>query len=133
MARRELRKGFWRLAAVFWAAGALALLWWTEEARLSPFADVCAPELDPPYEECFTEEARRLSDSESFTERMLGRFKTGWEGIDPEREVPRWETARHQQAVIALARRVALWTLAVWGPFYLLAWAFSGFRRSPDP
>ena len=129
MAHRNLRRGFWRLVAVFWAAGAVALVWWGDETRRWPLADVCVAALDPPYPECFTDEARELAGSESLSERLLGRFRSGWEGIDPERTVPRWETARYRAALRSLAARQVWWALLTWGPFYLLVWAFSGFRE----
>jgi hypothetical protein len=132
VAGRNLRRGFWRLVALFWAAGAVALVWWSDEVRRWPLADVCVVELDPPYRECFTDEARELAGSESLSERLLGRFRSGWEGIDPERVVPRWQTERYRAALRSLAARQAGWALLCWGPFYLLVWAFSGFR-APDP
>ena len=132
MPGRNLRRGFWRLFALAWVTGAVTLAWWSEEVRRSPLADVCTVEEDPPYPECFTEEARALSASESLSERLLGRFRSGWEGIDPELEVPRWQTERHRRALRSLAVRQGVWALLVWGPFYLLVWAFAGFR-APEP
>ncbi len=136
---RNLRRGFWRIVAVFWAVGALGLLWWSDEAWRWPLADVCTAasaegeDGDSAHPECYTEEALALAESERFTERLLGRFKQGWEGVDPDKHVPRWRTARYQEAVVALARRQLTWAALAWGPFYLGVWAFSGFRGEPAP
>ena len=128
----NLRRGFWRLVFLFWATGAAALVWWSDEARRWPLADVCVAELAPPYEECLREDAWERAGSESLTGRLLDRFRSSREGIDPERVVPRWQTERHREALRSLAARQAGWALLCWGPFYLLVWAFSGFR-APDP
>jgi hypothetical protein len=130
---RNLRRGFARLVAVLWACGALGLLWWSGDVLRWPLEDVCRKGVEPPHRECFTEEALALAESERFTERLLGRFRQGWEGIDAERHVPRWRTERYQRDVVALARRQLIWAALAWGPFALLAWAFAGFRGEREP
>ena len=45
--------------------------------------------------------------------------------------VPRWTTTRYRAALKTLAVRELGWATLVWGPFYLLVWAFAGFRPQP--
>ena len=68
--------------------------------------------------------------AESLGEQLMGRFRGTWEGIDPAKSVPRWRTERYRQELRTVLIRELWWTALVWGPFYLLVWAISGFRSA---
>lgn len=126
----NLRRGFFRLFSVIWAFGAGLVFAWSNELLQPPFDPVCRTEIDPPYRECLTEEARGLRDSESFTEQLMGRFRGEWELVDPTRAVSRWQTARYREAARTVAWRQTLWFGATWGSYALVIWIVSGFRRA---
>ena len=123
----NLRRGFWRVTAIVWAFGAGLLCAWSDEVLEDPFANVCTADVSPPYPECLTDEARRLEESLSLTDQILGRLQGTYGAIDTSKRTPRKDTARYRETVTTLLRREALWGAAVWGLYYLLAWAGSGF------
>jgi hypothetical protein len=130
----NLRRGFWRLSAIVWAFGAGLLFVWSDEVLRNPFEQVCRVEVEPPYDECLSEQSRRLSESGSITEQLLGRLRGEWREIDPARSARRWVTVRYRTASWNLARRQAIWAAGVWGAYYLLVWIGSGFRaRRAEP
>ncbi len=124
----NLRRGFWRLSAIVWAFGAGLLFVWSDEVLQSPVARVCVAEVDPPYAECFTEEARRLAEA-GLAEQLVGRLRGEWAEVDTTRDVRRIATARYRSVALALVRRQLIWAGGVWGAYYLLVWIGSGFRR----
>lgn len=124
----NLRRGLWRTGAVVWAFGAGLLFVWSEEVLRSPLAEVCTEEIDPPYAECLTEEARRLEDEGGLAEQLVARLRGQWKQVDTARQVRRATTARYREELATLVRRQALWALAVWGSYYLLVWIGRGFR-----
>jgi hypothetical protein len=130
----DLRRGFWRVTAIVWAFGAGLLFVWSDEVLESPFENVCRVEVSPPYPECLTEEARRLADSESLTEQILGRIQGTYGAIDETKPIARKDTTRYRETVVTLLRREGLWAAGAWGLYYLLAWVGSGFgpRSAPE-
>jgi hypothetical protein len=127
----NLRRGFWRVTAIVWAFGAGLLCAWSSEVLEDPFENVCRAEVAPPYPECLTEEARRLAESESLAEQLLGRIQGTYGAIDPTKSIPRMQTARYRETLRTLARREAIWAAGAWGLYYLLAWVGSGFGARP--
>ncbi len=97
----------------------------------SPLVDVCEPEIEPAYPECYVGTAPPPEAEVGLAERLLGRALESLEVIDPAREVPRWRTERYREAARATAVREAWWLALVWGPFWVLAWALAGFRSEP--
>ncbi len=131
----NLRRGFWRVTAIVWAFGAGLLCAWSDEVLEDPFENVCRADIAPPYPECLTGEARRLAESESVTEQILGRLQGTYGAIDESKRMPRMRTARYRETVPTLLRREALWAGGVWGLYYLLVWVGSGFgppRKGPE-
>lgn len=124
------RRGFWRLTLLVWIAGAAALLWWEDEPLFAPIANACIDADTPVYPECAAppDPARR-----GLAERLLDAVRTPPPVVDTSRSVPRWTTARYRAAVRSVALWQATWTALVWGPFYLLVWAFAGFRMDAPP
>ena len=89
--------------------GALGLLWWSDEARQSPLANVCTEEIEPAYPECLTTEARRLAEAPKL-QQLLTRFSSSSrQRVDTTKSVPRWQTERHREALRELAVRQAAW------------------------
>jgi hypothetical protein len=124
----SFRRGFWRLALLVWAAGAIVLVWLPDEPLLSPRTNVCAADEAHAYAECRIESdapPRRAVD------RLLDYFVAEPVPVDETRVVPRWTTTRYRAALRALGIRELGWALVVWVPFYLLVWAFAGFQPSP--
>ena len=117
-----------RLTSVVWAIGAAAFIAWSDEPLLAPRENVCTPEIEPPYAECLTEEARRLAEEGGFTDELVARVQGTWGEIDPSRQVPRFRTDRYLAAARELAVRETWWALATWGAFLVLHWILSGFR-----
>lgn len=128
--RFAFRRGFWRLALLVWIAGAGVLFWWEDEPLLAPVANVCVEAETPVYPECAVppDPARR-----GLTDRLLDAVRMPPPVADTSRSVPRWTTARYRAAWRTIAIRQATWTALVWGPFYLLVWAFAGFRIETPP
>ena len=124
----NLRRGFWRLSAIVWSFGAGLLFVWSDEVLQSPLAQVCTDDVDPPYAECLTEEARRLAEDAGLAEQLVGRLRGEWERVDTARNVRRVETVRYRTAAVSLLRRQAIWAAGVWGAYYLLVWIGGGFR-----
>lgn len=123
-----LRRGFWRLTLLLWAAGAVALVWWTDEPLFAPLANACVESDAPPYAECaMPPDPAALG----LTDRLLGALREPPPVVDTTRDVPRWTTTRYRAALKTLAVRELGWATLVWGPFYLLVWAFAGFRPQP--
>jgi hypothetical protein len=123
------------VTAIVWAFGAGLLCAWSDEVLESPFENVCRAEVAPPYPECLTDEARRLEESESLTERVLGRLQGTYGAIDESKRIRRMHTARYRETSSTLLRREAFWAGGVWGLYYLLAWVGSGFgprRNGPE-
>ncbi|MCW5892010.1 MAG: hypothetical protein KIT14_15910 [bacterium] len=120
-----LRRGFWRLTLLLWALGAVALVWWTAEPLFAPLGNTCVETDAPPYDECAVPPDPAAL---GFTDRLLGALRAPPPVVDTTRDVPRWTTVRWRRAVRTLAVRQATWAALVWGPFYLLVWAFAGFR-----
>lgn len=122
---RALRRGFWRLTLLFWVAGAIGLVWWEGEPLFSPRTNVCVEAESPVYSECAIAPDPARS---GITDRLLGALRDPPLELDPTRAVPRWTTTRYRAALHTLAVRQATWAALVWVPFYLLVWAFAGFR-----
>jgi hypothetical protein len=121
-----LRRGFWRLTLLLWAAGAIGLVWWSDEPLFAPHHNACVESDAPPYAECaMPPDPARLG----LTDRLLGTLREPPPVVDTSRSVPRWRTTRYRDALRTLAIREALWATLVWLPFYLLVWAFAGFRE----
>lgn len=123
-----LRRGFWRLTLLLWATGAIALVWWTDEPLFAPLANACVESDAAPYAECAVPPDPATL---GLTDRLLGALREPPPVVDTTRDVPRWTTTRWRAAVRTLAVRELLWAALVWGPFYLLVWAFAGFRPTP--
>jgi len=124
---RSYRRGFWRLALLAWLAGAALLVWLPSEPLLSPLVNVCAADDAFDYVEC------RI-DQDPEADGMLGRvvdYFADEPAVDVSRVVPRWTTVRHQETLRTLGLRQLTWAALVWGPFYLLVWAFKGFAPTP--
>lgn len=126
----NLRRGFQRLTAIVWAFGAGLLFVWSDEVLRNPLANVCTAKVSPPYPECFTEEARRLFESQSLAEQLVGRLRSAWGQIDESKTVRRLSTERYRTTVGSLVRRQLLWGATAWGAYYLLLWVASGFQSS---
>lgn len=120
---RAYRRGFWRLALLAWLAGVALLLWLPNEPLLAPLENVCTTDDAYDYVEC------RL---EPTVEKGVLDRMTAYLGAEPvvdvARVVPRWTTIRHRETLRTLGTRQLVWAAAVWVPFYLLVWAFAGFR-----
>lgn len=123
----NLRRGFWRLAALVWAFGAGLLFAWHADVLQDPFADVCEPDVDPPYAECLTDEARRLAEEGGLLDQLMSRVSGSWASIDPERTVSRLSTERYRTSLEQLAWRQLYWFVAIWGVHYLFVWVGRGF------
>jgi len=120
---RSYRRGFWRLALLAWLAGAGLLLWLPDEPLVSPLTNVCTTDDAYDYVECRIDPEVE----HGMLDRVVDYFAAE-PVVDVSRVVPRWTTVRHQETLRTLGTRQLVWAALVWVPFYLLVWAFKGFR-----